>query len=538
MKIRSLAVASLFFVSLLPLRAQFATAVVSYAHGTSFAPGFTNAAAALGAPAGGVSVTPFGPPYSKNQLVSLGTNGSLTLRLDPPIVNNPANPFGQDFLIFGNTFFAITNGNYSGGGITSGMIGGNNPGTTRVEVSADGAAWFTLNPGLAPTADNLYPTDGLGDPGVPVDPVLTGGNFAGVDLAGIRGLYQGSAGGTGYDLAWAQDNQGIPVNLPLVRFVRVTVESGKSEIDAIASVRGTTPVWADDFVEDPARNGWKTFGGADLFRWNPTNECVEVTWDTERENSYFYHPLGTILTRDDAFSLAFDLQLNDVAVTNGGSQVAVGLFNFAEATQPGFSRPAINTPDLFELDYYPDTGYGDSISATLADRTVSATNYSDFYFTYDNLPMLPGVTYQVKLTHAAGAPALTGEVYTNGVLYTALANVYAGPITDFRLDTVAISSYAGDGFGDDLLAHGTVKNFLVSLPPFPVRNFSGAPVSGGWQAQFGSRSNWVYALERTTDLVSWTGVGSLAVGNGTNLTLLDPHPPGARAFYRVNATRP
>ena len=407
-----------------------------------------------------------------------------------------------------------------------------------MEVSADGTAWFTLNPALAPTADNLYPTDGLGDPGVPVDPALVAGNFAGLGLAGIRGLYQGSAGGTGYDLAWARDTNGIPVNLPLARFVRITVENGKSEIDAIASVRGVTPAWADDFVADPARNGWKTFGGADLFHWNATNACVEVTWDTQRENSYFYHPLGTILTRDDAFSLAFDLQLSDVAVTNGGGQVAVGLLNFAEATKPEFSRSAASTPDLFELDYYPDTGYGDSISATLADRTVNATNYSGFYFTYDNLPMLPGVTYQVKLTHAAGLPSISGEVFTNGVLYTALTKVYAGPITDFRLDTVAISSYAGDGFGDDLLAHGIVKNFLVSLPPFPVQNFSGAPGLGDWQGQFGSRSNWVYALERTTDLRSWSGVGTVAVGTGTNLTLVDPNPPAARAFYRVNATRP
>ena len=79
----------------------------------------------------------------------------------------------------------------------------------------------------------------------------------------------------------------------------------EGKIDAVASVRGVTPAWADDFFTDPARNGWKTFGGADLFHWNPTNECIEVTWDTERENSYFYHPLGTIISKADDFKLEF-----------------------------------------------------------------------------------------------------------------------------------------------------------------------------------------------------------------------------------------
>ena len=58
---------------------------------------------------------------------------------------------------------------------------------------------------------------------------------------------------------------------------------------------------------------------------------------------------------------------------------------------------------------------------------------------------------------------------TNGQSYTSLPNVYAGPITDFRLDTIAVSSYsaAGDTFGDSLLAHGTVDNLVVTLPAAP-----------------------------------------------------------------------
>jgi hypothetical protein len=538
MKIRPLALAGMFVLSIVSVRAQFASSVIDYNPGTGFAAGYTNASAALGAPSSGGSATPFSPPFAKSQLVSIGANGSLTLRFDSPVINNPSNPFGLDFLVFGNTFFAITNGNFSGGGITSGAPGGNNTGATTVQVSADGTNWFTLNPALAPTADNIFPTDGLGHPLLPVNPALAGGSFGGLGLAGIRALYRGSAGGTGYDLAWAQDTNGIFVNLPIVRFVRINVAANKSEIDAVAAVRGETPVFADDFYADPPGNGWKIFGDTNLFHWNATNENVEVTWDSTRPNSYFYHPLGTILAKDDAFTVSFDLRLSDVAVVNGGGQVAIGLLNFAEATNVNFSRPLANTPDLFEFDYFPDTGFGDSLAASLADMTVNDLNSTNFYFTYDDRSMLPGVTYQVLLTHAAGSPTLGGQVFTNGVLYTAMPFVYAGPINDFRLDTLAVSSFHDDGFGDDILAHGTVKNFVVTLPPPPVRNAALVWSNSVPQIQFISRTNWLYTLQRTADFAAWTDVATPASGNGTNLILPDISAPGDKGFYRVKAWRP
>src|SRR5437016_3496719 len=98
-----LAVASLFLTPPV-VRAQFANAVISYDHGTGFAANFTNANASLGAPTSGSSVTPFAPPFSTSQIVSIGAGGSLTLQLSTPIVNNPANPFGIDLLILGNSF--------------------------------------------------------------------------------------------------------------------------------------------------------------------------------------------------------------------------------------------------------------------------------------------------------------------------------------------------------------------------------------------------------------------------------------------------
>ncbi len=534
MKIRSLAFASLFILSVVPVRAQFASSVIGYNPGLGFAAGYTNTAAALGAPASGSSVSPFGPPFSKTQLVSIGTNGWITLRFDTPVVNDPSNPFGVDFSIFGNTFFAITNGNYSGGGITDGSIGGNNSGTTTIQVSADGTHWFTLNPALAPTADNIFPTDGLGDPRVPVNPALTANSFGGLGLPGIRALYAGSAGGTGYNLDWAQDTNGIFVNLPVARYVRVNVLSNKSEIDALAAVRGTLPVLAEDFYANPLANGWKTFGNTNLFHWNPTNQNIEVTWDSTNANSYLYHPLGTVLTRDDAFSLSFDLRLQDAIAFNFGQQLSVGLFNLAQATNDSFSRAGGNSPNLFELDYFPDTGFGDSIDATLKDDQAL---YKGFYFAYDNQTLQADVTYQVILNHAAGATNITGQIFTNGTLFTALPLSYSGTnFTDFRLDTLSISSYADDGFGDSILAHGTVDNFLVSLPPPPVQNIAGNFSGGQWQTRFQSRSNWLYTLQRTADFQAWTDAAS-ATATGTNSILVDTNPPVGKEFYRVRAER-
>jgi hypothetical protein len=294
----------------------------------------------------------------------------------------------------------------------------------------------------------------------------------------------------------------------------------------------------EDFAHDPALDGWQVFGDTNLFQWNSTNQNLGVTWDSTKQNSYFYLPLDTILAKDDGFTLSFDLRLNDVAVSNYGQQVALGLLNFSEATNAAFSRPAADSPDLFEFDYFPDAGYGNSIDATLADMTVNSANPNDFYFAYDNLPLQLGVTYQITLAHDAGTTNITGEVLTNGVLYTALPQIYAGPITDFRLDTLSVSSYADDGSGDDILAHGMVDNFTVTLPPPPVQNLSVSMNGNIPQIQFTGRTNWLYTLQRTTNLQSWTEVSPATAGVGGTLILSDSNAPSGQSFYRIRADRP
>src|SRR5436190_1028490 len=147
--------------------AQYADYVIAYTPGNGVSATFTNPISALGEPSratggSGAAVTPFSPPFRGDQIVSVGAGGSLTLHFNEPIRDDPGHAYGIDFLIFGNSGFVITNGNFAGGGITDGSLLGQNAGTSRVSVSLDGITFYILNPALAPTVDGLFPTDGSG----------------------------------------------------------------------------------------------------------------------------------------------------------------------------------------------------------------------------------------------------------------------------------------------------------------------------------------------------------------------------------------
>src|ERR1035437_6676323 len=110
---------------------------------------------------------------------------------------------------------------------------------------------------------------------------------------------------------------------------------------SVASVRAITI--AENFSNAPAQDGWQIFGNTSLFQWNSGEQNLAVTWDSSEPNSYFYHPLGTILTKADDFSFAFDLRLNDIASGNetgktGPMGISLGLQNFAAAKKGLFLR--------------------------------------------------------------------------------------------------------------------------------------------------------------------------------------------------------
>jgi len=227
-------------------RAQFADSVVSYTEGGGVTSGYNDPSSALGAPStqtvdpdpiygGTYPVDPFDAPYLSTQIVEVGTDGSLTLQFNSPIQNNPGNPFGLDFIIFGHAGF---NENFSDFTATDGSLYTGGTSDVRVSVSADGSTFYTLNPLLTPPVDGLFPTDGNGNPFLPVNPALTTADFGGQTLSGIESLYAGSAGGAGFSIAWAVDGNGQSVTLPSVNYIRLDVlnDGTPAYIDAVSVV--------------------------------------------------------------------------------------------------------------------------------------------------------------------------------------------------------------------------------------------------------------------------------------------------------------
>lgn len=228
-----------------------AATVVDYEPGSGAVPRFNHPEAALGAPAQinpfGEPTDPFNPPYGTNQIVSIGAGGHLTIGFHQPVLNHPNNLFGLDFTIFGNAGFIVTNEfdpvnfNWIGTPATDGSLFGAGSGVVVVSVSRDGREFFILDPTQAPRVDAFPPTDGTGDPGVPVPPGLTAADCAGATLDDLRALYQGSAGGASFALETARTADGRPVWLPEIRYLRIDVIEGRAEIDAIVPVNRVPP---------------------------------------------------------------------------------------------------------------------------------------------------------------------------------------------------------------------------------------------------------------------------------------------------------
>lgn len=310
---------------------------------------------------------------------------------------------------------------------------------------------------------------------------------------------------------------------------------------ALAGLFVSTKVHAtlinETFTTNPGLDGWQAYGDTNLFQWDSASQVLDVTWDSSQTNSYYYHPLGVTLTTNDSFCVQFDLNLTDANAV-GYFELAIGLFNLADATSADFSRANAVSPNLFEFDYYPggpDQGgansYGPSIDATLVD-----TN-SFFNFIYDDTqPLQTGVLYHIVLIHQAGTSAISGVVYTNGQVMTSLPLTYNEGTGDFQLDSLAIESYTttDDSYGDSLLAHGTVDN-LVFASPLPIGLLQ-TPTAG--KVEFTSDTNWLYTLEQSPDFNTWTVAAPASMGNGTNLVLQATNLTASPMFYQVRADLP
>ena len=221
----------------------WADSVISYDEGVGGSPGYNSPAASIGEPSRftgegiwpGV-VSPFNAPWLADEIVSIGSTGSLVVAFDEPVVNDLANPWGIDLIVFGNT--GCIDNSYP-----NGVVGGlfSDDGGT-IEVSADGKLWVAITTTLA---DGLWPTRGYidsqpydsiegmlpSDFTMPIDPRLTLDHVMGLTNDELMEYYRTSGGGTPIDLA--------ETGLEEISFVRITVDSNSKlsvEIDGMADV--------------------------------------------------------------------------------------------------------------------------------------------------------------------------------------------------------------------------------------------------------------------------------------------------------------
>lgn len=203
----------------------YADQVIGYVPGTGINTSFENTSAALGAPLSSATIT--APPFSNTNIVGVGNGGLLTLAFNTPILNSPTgHAGGMDFTIFGNEFFTLS------GSTIAGVF--NHPGLS-VWVSQDNLTYYQL---AAPYgADDYYPTQGSGDPSLPVNPAFTLSTFVGQTTSQALSLYGGSAGGASYSISWAEDANGQPVNLSSISYIQIQGTSGFGYVDAVARVQ-------------------------------------------------------------------------------------------------------------------------------------------------------------------------------------------------------------------------------------------------------------------------------------------------------------
>lgn len=248
---------------------------------------YNNSHNALGAPTaymnhqyGGV-VNPINPAWGESDLYSLvqydeETPAAIDIEFDHRVYDDPQNPYGQDFIVFGNAMLS-----YTGNG-SSYYAEGEAPENftiastcfselAKVEVSQDGKTWHTIPDapyadGFAPTLGYTYDTntpcselfDGnlwwskRTDPTLPLPPNLTSRDWSGISLAELCKRYNGSAGGTSYDISKINNLPTDETGRKWIKFVRIKPvfeeydEEGyplysEPEVDAISDVAPLPP---------------------------------------------------------------------------------------------------------------------------------------------------------------------------------------------------------------------------------------------------------------------------------------------------------
>jgi hypothetical protein len=291
------------------------------------------------------------------------------------------------------------------------------------------------------------------------------------------------------------------------------------------------------FTTDPAERGWEIHGLGSLFQWDAASGRLGVRWDSAQPNSFFFLPLGRSFTRADDFEFGFDLALQtvEVGVRSGKPhtfQISAGLIRRADAFLPGFLRgTGTGAANLVEFDYFPDSGFG----ATISPAVISATRQFATSFTYP-VELEPARRYHLRLAFTAADRRLRTTLERDGAPMGPIKDVELEGVpgfSDFSVDAVAISSYSDEGGTGSILAEGSIDNLFVRWPEPPTINLElrrqATQVVVVATCSVAGRC----VLERSEDFLAWTTVADAACVAAMPCELADLAAPELRAFYRV-----
>lgn len=201
------------------------------------------------------NVTPEGTPT----VLTLEPGAEIVVGFDHKVADDINNPFGIDFIVFGNSFFKR-----QGGVLTPAtdmdMVYLANPAFISddwiiVSVAQDpNGPWYRFPDGIA--AGGLFPTNPFAWDSVnktwgepldflkPVDPNLSLADFSGLSVPQAIALYDGSAGGAGFDLRRLdpEDYNALRIDPETgrkwIQYIKLSVTEygGSGQIDAVADV--------------------------------------------------------------------------------------------------------------------------------------------------------------------------------------------------------------------------------------------------------------------------------------------------------------
>jgi hypothetical protein len=316
---------------------DFAVQVVSASNITSLSP-YNDPTAILGgatlrsgAPADRTKIVegPFGRDPNNNPVITrINVGGQLTVNMGRRIYDDPNNPYGMDFIVYGYAFYTASgaiNDNTDLGALT---IPGGSAGIfghpTVLSVSQDGTNWFTYPYVAALVPANAYRWDDSNhawtgeqmNENKPLNPSLT--LPGGLVVADALDQQVGACGGTGYRLK--------PSGLPWIQYIRVTAgtsltDSNPGDYTVIDAIGAVNPVAVGDALSITPAN--LVSGITNLVFQNPNDSSqtlLSLNFDSvsasARISAVSLHEFSAFAPVVGNISSAYQLQSRPVADTD------------------------------------------------------------------------------------------------------------------------------------------------------------------------------------------------------------------------------